>query len=68
MLPAIWDTTVFVLYVINGFGSAFEFFETEEFTPWAYYAIAVFAYALLEVVYNIVMIAICISDMFFESY
>ena len=67
-MPDGWDTAVFILYVIYDFSSAWELFKQDEWSPWAYYAIATFAYAVGHGGYSVALLVMTIVDMFFGEY
>jgi len=56
------------MYVIYDFASAWENFEQEEMTPWAFYAIGAVAVCLAHGAYTVVMIIMTVMDMFFSEY
>jgi len=64
----IWDMAVFILYCIFDFSSAWEIFVQDELTPWAYYAMAAFAYGLFHGAYVVGMIILTIVEMYASDY
>jgi len=63
-IPDIWDTVVFILYAVFEFTSAYALFEQDELTPWAYYAMATFAYALIHALYLSALLVLTFVDMY----
>jgi hypothetical protein len=66
--PDAWDTAVFILYVLYDFSSAWELFKQDELSPWAYYAIASFAFGIGHGGYVVALLVMTIVDMFFGEY
>ena len=67
-LPDAWDIANFIMYVMYDFSSAWELFDQEDMTPWAYYAMGSLAVGLAHGAYHVVMIVLTIMDLFFSDY